>query len=334
MKLSVSSTAPLFPLDEAEKYLRRIFSGLERNDTALEWPDRDGRSQLRVDHVDVKTRDGLVVKEVVRLNHWSPALEPLTGTFSREINRWATLSCVTSAVDAHPAGLTCQAGIFAPDRAAAERVYAPLLCTEATIIGWHAALLARGHFQVDPNDSPLQRTADATPYGEGDFHSCLQHAQRMGLFANADEHSLTAEVPWDPGALSNMFKVLETAADNDLSEADLARLGGRTSLLWLATNEPHAMYGNGVLSRLELPLPVDGPSAETLVAELNQWELSTVDLPPLFGAWCLGPRAPTFVSFVPNAMCVPGLLVNLLHWNRVRAARVREWVGEQDAAKH
>jgi hypothetical protein len=334
MRLAVSSTAPLFPLDEAEKYLRGIFSGLERSDSTLEWPDRDGRSQLRVDRVDVNTRDGLVVKEVVRLNHWSPALEPLTSTFGGQINRWATLSGITSGVDARPAGLTCQAGIFAPDRAAAEHVYAPLLCTEATIIGWHAALLARGHFHVDPNDSPLQRTSDTTPYGESDFQTCLQCAQRMGLFANADEHSLTAEVPWDPGALSHSFKALESAAGNDLSETDLARLGGRTSLLWLTTEQPHAMYGNGVLSRLELPLPVDGSSAEALVAELNQWELSTVDLPPLFGAWCLGPRAPTFVSFVPNAMCVPGLLVNLLCWNRVRAARVREWIGNPSLAKN
>jgi hypothetical protein len=327
----------LFPLDEAEKYLRGIFSGLVRDGNALEWPDRDGKSALRVEHVDVKTRDGLLVKEVVRLTHSSPALEPLT-VFAGQMNRWATLSSITSAADDCSAGLNCQVGVFSEGRAAAERVYAPLLCTEAAIIGWHAARLARGQFHLDPDSSPLLGTADVIPYDTSDFETCLQYANRMGLFANADANAFTAEMPWDPGAVSNMFRVMEagpeSTAEDSWSQEDLERMGGRTCLLWLTTNEPHALYGNGVLSRLELPLPVHGPSAEALVNELNQWELSTVDLPPLFGAWCLGPRAPTFVSFVPNAMCVPGLLVNLLMWNRVRAARVREWVGEDGAAEH
>lgn len=327
----------LFPLDEAEKYLRGIFAGLVRDEYALEWPDRDGKTTLRVEHVDVKTRDGLLVKEVVRLNHSSPVLEPLTA-IAGQMNRWATLSSLTSATGGCSAGLTCQVGIFAPDSAAAEDVYAPLLCTEAAIMGWHAARLARAQFQVDPDSSPLYRTAEVAPYGETDFHTCLQHAHNMRLFANADEHALTAEMPWDPGAVSNMFRVMEAGpeltAEDGRSQEDLEQMGGRTCLLWLTANEPHALYGNGVLSRLELPLPVHGPSAEALVNELNQWELSTPDLPPLFGAWCLGPRAPTFVSFFPNAMCVPGLLVNLLYWNRVRAARVREWVGEQGSAEH
>jgi len=329
----------LFPLDEAEKYLRGIFPGLVRDGNALEWPDRDGKTALRVEHVDVKARDGLLVKEVVRLNHWTSGLQPLTAAaHAGVINRWATLSGVTNATDGQSASLACQTGIFAPDRAAAERVYAPLLCTEAAIIGWHAALLARGCFNVDPSDSPLQGTANATPYGEADFRHCLQLAHNMGLFANAEEHSVTAEVPWDPGAYSHSVSLPEMRAhlttQNNLSDADVEGLGGRTSLISLSTNEPHAMYGNGLLSRLELPLPVEGPSAVALVSELNQWELSSFDLPPFFGAWCLGPRAPTFVSFVPNAMCVPGLLSNLLGWNRVRAARVREWVGEHGSMEH
>ena len=158
-----------------------------------------GGAQLRVDQVDVKTRDGLHVKEVVRLNHWSPVLEPLTGALAGPINRWATLSGITNAIDGQSAGLTCQAGIFAPDRAAAEHVYAPLLCTEAAIIGWHAALLARGQFRVDPNDSPLQRTAGSNALRRSRFpHVSAARAERMGLFANAEEPPLTAEMPWDP----------------------------------------------------------------------------------------------------------------------------------------
>jgi hypothetical protein len=73
-----------------------------------------------------------------------------------------------------PARLVCKVGIFSSDRAAAERVYAPLMCTEAVIMGWHAAGLARNRYQVDPEQCPLNGTGAAPPYSLADFEAVRQ----------------------------------------------------------------------------------------------------------------------------------------------------------------
>jgi hypothetical protein len=63
-----------------------------------------------------------------------------------------------------------------------------------------------------------------------------------------------------------------------------------------------------------------------MVNELNAWELSAADLPPHFGAWCVGHRAPAYISFLPTQFCVAGILLNLVVWMAARQARVREWL--------
>jgi len=83
-----------------------------------------------------------------------------------------------------------------------------------------------------------------------------------------------------------------------------------------------------VLVRLELPLAVNEQNGPMIVEHLNRWELATPDLPPLFGAWCMGTRIPTFVTFVPDQMCgsVHDLLRKLLIWNGVRHEMLCKWL--------
>src|SRR5262249_54134767 len=134
--------------------------------------------------------------------------------------------------------------------------------------------------------------------------------------------------PWDPGARSNLFAdgdLREKAAkDLGLSEEELDRMGGKTSLLQLKSMT-HPLYGSGVMSLLEIPVPLSARTPE-LACELNRWELSTPELPPFFGAWCAGKRSPAFVTFVPSQFCFPGLLHNLTTWARVRHGMVRQWL--------
>ena len=63
-----------------------------------------------------------------------------------------------------------------------------------------------------------------------------------------------------------------------------------------------------------------------MVNELNAWELSAADLPPHFGAWCVGNRAATYASFMPTQYCLNGLLQNLTIWMMWRQVRVRQWL--------
>ncbi|HYT87891.1 MAG TPA: hypothetical protein VEL76_04160, partial [Gemmataceae bacterium] len=83
-----------------------------------------------------------------------------------------------------------------------------------------------------------------------------------------------------------------------------------TSLLKLKTEEPNPWLGHGLLTLLSVPA---GESGETNVAaarlalELNELELRTLTHSQFLGSWCPGNQALTFVSFLPNAMYLPGL---------------------------
>jgi hypothetical protein len=158
----------------------------------------------------------------------------------------------------------------------------------------------------------------------------------MGLIGSASEKHFTCEFPWDPGAASNLFRhqrehLLESG---EYTSEELDRLSGRTVLFWMTSTEPHPFYGNGILCRLELPLPLDAANSAGLVEQLNRWELRQPDLPPLYGAWCIGSRAPTFVTFVPNQFCLPGLLQNLTMWSQQRALGVRALLAQDEDLAH
>jgi hypothetical protein len=291
---------------------------------------------LRVDPIEYHTQDKLVVSQLVTIQHFSDAIAAVDAAGAAHLNKWATLSALVATDGGQPARLVCKVGIFSSDREAAERVYAPLMCTEAVIMGWHAGSLARNRYRIDPEKSPLNGTEATPPYSLADFEAAKALTDRMGLIGSASEKHFTCEFPWDPGAASNLFRhqrehLLESG---EYTPEELDRLSGRTVLFWLTSTEPHPLYGNGILCRLELPLPLDAANSAGLVDQLNRWELSQPDFPPLYGAWCIGSRAPTFVTFVPNQFCLPGLLQNLTVWSRQRALGVRARLAQDEDLAH
>jgi hypothetical protein len=321
----------LFPIQDAYDYLAKLRPEIERHEGSLRWTDQDGVTELRVEPTNHRTHDGLLVRELVTLTHTAPGLHSQP-KLAAMLNRWSTLSALVPGSDGAPTRLVCKVGIFDGDRAAAERVYAPLLCTEAAIIGWHAARLVHGPLEMDPDLSPLTQVKEPAPYDAADFEAAKAITDRFGAFGTLSDSGLTVEFPWDDGAVSRMFALpdfrTKLLADGEHTEEQLDRMAGRTTLYQLVTDQLHSIYGNGVLARLELPIAFDEQTGPALIDELNRWELSGVDLPPLFGAWCLGPRAPTFVSFIPNQYCVglPGLLQNLTVWAHGRHVRARHWL--------
>lgn len=321
----LSFDEPMFPLQRVEAYFRSFSRGLDRNGNSLRWPSSDGFTELSVTPIDERMSDGYTVSELVTLRHVSPMLQALSPALAAKLNTLATLSSLLPSTGDSPAQLISKIGIFSGDRAAAERVYAPLVCMEAVLMGWHAARISRGQFEVDPATSPLQTTDEKPPFNDADFEAAKALTDARGYLGSLGQSHFTVEFPWDVGAVSNVF------ARSDAQEELLARglpleslrdMSGRTSLLQILVLD-HPLYGAGVQSRLEIPFSND---SVTLVDELNRWELSGPDLPPLLGSWCIGQRAPAFVSFVPSQHCLGGLLQNLVVWGFTRHSRVKEWL--------
>jgi len=324
----------LFPIAKAKAYIAGVATDLEHKNNTLRWSSYDGITELTVSPINYETFDGLKVIEEVTLTHVCPALTEISASQAAQINRFALISCLVPGSSNSPSKFVCKAGLFSADLDAAERLYAPLICTEAAVIGWYAACLGRQILKANPDSSPIFKTGENPPYDVADFESVKAFSTKKGFAASSSVDGFTVEFPWEPGAFSAMFsldRVKENARKNlKLSEEEIETMAGATSLLQLLVME-HPLIGKGIQSRLEIPLyisPGEGVESRMLevVSELNAWELTGADLPPLFGAWCCGPRAPTFVSFYPTQYCVPGMLHNLFHWARLRQWRARQWL--------
>jgi len=323
----MSST--LFPIDYATEYLVGNLANVSREGLTVRWPHYDGETEIAVRQVDERTSDGYTISEVVTVTHTSPALASLSPAMCAAINSWALLSALTPDVAGESTRLQARIGIFSADRGAAERLYAPLLVQEATIIGWYAAHIGRGIFTTDPDTCPFRMVHEDPPYHPADYEALKHFSDQYGHVGSTGGCAYTVEFPWDPGARTRML------VDGDarhrlqermhLTDDELDILAGRTSLLTIHP-ETHPLVGRGLQCKLEIPLPADEPASAAIIAELNRWELSGSDLPPHIGAWCTGPRSMAYVSFVPTQLYLPGLPHNLLVWSAARHARVRQWL--------
>jgi hypothetical protein len=129
-------------------------------------------------------------------------------------------------------------------------------------------------------------------------------------FCSYDGLRLTAEFGLEPGAISSVA-------------------GHKTALFQLAADEPNPEVGGGLFCLLSLPQRIEQKQKLiAVVAELNHLEMTSVDQPPHFGAWCVGKAGNNlaYVSFLINAMHeIPSIAINFAVWAMHRA----EWANGQ-----
>ena len=334
---SPSSESALFPISAVASYLQGAGVPVSSRGNELSWRGGAGcEVGIRVKPLALVTDDGLHVVEQAQVLLDAPWLRNLDDGKAEAVNQLATVGGFVRPSGSSTFRLVSKVGIFRGDKAAAERVYAPVMAGWAAALPWMAERLARGELAVPPELSPYHRTDEVPPVTDWDLAQALEHGvQALGLLGSLGSGSLAAEFPWDEGALSQVAR-LPGVIDKLRKLAGVGpevarRAGGRTALLLIRTDVHHPWFGRGVRCTLELPLPTKGPEALQLIHDLNRWELETPDLPPYFGAWVLGPRAPMFLTFIPNQMCVPGSVVYLVHWARVRAGSARRWLLEAGA---
>lgn len=100
--------------------------------------------------------------------------------------------------------------------------------------------------------------------------------------------------------------------------------GDKTSLLTVEADSTNPRLGRGCLIRLDLPPRFDKAGAAERALEFNRLEVCEFTRTPVTGSWCLGGRGLTHVSFLPNALYKPGVLVNMV----IAAALRVQWVTE------
>ena len=99
-----------------------------------------------------------------------------------------------------------------------------------------------------------------------------------------------------------------------------------TALFQLLADQPHPELGGGLSCLLQMPHQFsDEKLVHHFCLQLNNLEMAARDLPPHFGAWCVGKLGNNlaYVSFLPNALhSVSGIAVNAAFWamSRVQVA--------------
>ena len=147
-------------------------------------------------------------------------------------------------------------------------------------------------------------------WSEADF-KVVESALSGICVCNADTAGLTAEFGLSAGAVTTGYD------------------GSQTALYQQLTNQPHPHLGGGLFCKLEMPYRYDDvTSLARVCARLNDLEMTTMDQPPHFGAWCEGHLGgnPAYVSFLPNVLYgVNRIALNEAIWALNRA----EWAHAQ-----
>jgi hypothetical protein len=120
---------------------------------------------------------------------------------------------------------------------------------------------------------------------------------------------------------------LRLTAEFGLADGAVSAMEGdhNTALFQLMADEPHPELAGGLFCLLQMPHQIsDEKRLKQLCLQLNNMEMAARDMPPHFGAWCIGKLGnnPVYVSFFPNVLhAVSGIAVNAAFWALGRARR-------------
>lgn len=178
----------------------------------------------------------------------------------------------------------------------------PASCNHERVDGWNTECVDEGR-----NDSAWA--------GTGEFAEAVASLRRADVVATLANEALTAEFPFAAG-----------------STPGVATRDGRAGLVRfeMDINAPHAVYGNGLSTRLNLPLSLPDELAHRLCAALNLLETQEFTRSCFVGSWCVGDGGIVFMSFIPNILYVPGMALNLALAARARTQWVAAKLGSDD----
>ena len=148
------------------------------------------------------------------------------------------------------------------------------------------------------------RKSEPSSWTEQDFNFAQEQLSRLCV-CTLGGLGLTAEFGLRSGELS-------------------AAVGDRHTALWqMMADQPHPEMGSGLFCLLNMPQTFeDEKKLSSVLTELNRMEMKGHDLPPHFGAWCVGGRQnnPAYVTFLPNALhSSRGIALSMSIWAMTRA---------------
>lgn len=288
-------------------------------ENAAEFPVLFGRCTVSVTPLGIDTWDGYRLSERLEARtELSCVIDDFETPFFRLANAFATTGTVLRCPESDRAVIVSGVNVFEQDVEALHGFYVPTLLWSSLVQSFSVQQALRETFGTDLIGEKSEEIGmpgcDAPSYWRPeDFAGAEEMLRDNGIYSNASETGLTAEFPWEPGAVSTM-------------------LGNSTSLLQFNSEVMHPTAGNGLAFRLLLPVSPKDVELFALADTLSELETSGIDIPPGFGAWAFLPQfnGVGYTGFWPNCMYVPGTVGNIAAWCRTRSQFARQVIANRN----
>jgi hypothetical protein len=232
------------PLEVIAELIEDEVGAVQRESGGVFFDGTIGTTHIRVTPVDVDTIDGGRIANIVSIVTELPELPiPSTDQALAAYNMGAGFSAAIRDEETGCIQLVSRLSCFEDDDEAWS-LYVPMIVFAAmyqsdTFVKFLAEQYIKAHAEPE---SEIAKAVEPSRWGAEDFELTQEQLDQFGVYANGGEGGLTAEFPWDAGAVSSM---------------DWLVSGGerkRTSLLTLTTEESHPCLGNGLFCRLVIPI--------------------------------------------------------------------------------
>lgn len=225
----------------------------------------------------------------------SGIIEDTAQKLGYRMNSFASIGALTAYKD----GYFVQSRLTLLEGDDAGEIHIPLLAAALSI---SADTLFRGMARSVQGQVNEDGTSDWT---DQDIAQAGELLERLCV-CNYGDGVLTAEFGLDPDSVS-----VVRGGDHN------------TAMLQISTEERHPDIGPGLFIVLQMPHRIkDEKNLERVIDALNRAEAKPLDSPPHFGAWCAGATLgdnPSYVTFLPNGLHIPGIAANFAIWNFHRA---------------
>jgi hypothetical protein len=284
------------------------------SDRSITFQNFAEQTTISAEPMNVATIDGFEISETITIRTPLTSFKFFDEEHYSSFNIFATTGAIVRDSDGNDVVFSKLTLFEGDDDALAER-YTPLIANAAQLqlIGPLCGMyhIREGKEDYDAESVALPGWSEPSYWTSEEFSYAKETLRARGSYANASTVGLTAEFPWEPGAVS-------------------AIAGDCTSLLQVRADQPHPSAGNGLFYRLDLPTRFSDDEAREWAARLNRAELEGIDIPPFFGAWCTMPRTGTvsFAGFWPNLLYKPGTVANIAFWSWARSRFAKQVLGD------
>ena len=285
-----------------QNFLTTFFESVELQDNKIVCQNKM-KTEITIDEINKKTFDGYKIKRrFSAITHFDFLYVPFVGT----INNFSAISSLIANKDDKTSKFVCRFFEYEGETVHEQFLLPSLLTTIISNERMIQMLIKHLASQVD--EKPIDYDESESRWLQTNEFEETQSKLKSKFTCTASKTGITVEFPWEDDAVS-------------------ALMGHKTALLQIMTDSKHPYFGSGLFCKLTLP--ITAIDKFELSNSLNMHEFSLDDAPPFVGSWCTGgEKSMVFVSFFPNNVYHPNIILSIIMWMNIRTQIAKSYLEE------